>query len=114
MANFTRITSRFFLTFDKTLYVYQGLKFFLGVYVLLISVSLQAQPVKDPDLVWYESFFQGKKAPVDKALIKQQAILKDAVSKNDKVAEAAVLKEIGMLHLTGTENREQAMDYFIR
>ncbi|AYB35229.1 tetratricopeptide repeat protein [Chryseolinea soli] len=94
--------------------MYQGLKFFLGVYVLLLTVPLAAQPAKDPDLVWYESFFQGKKAPVDKALAKQQAALKNAVSKNDKAAEAAVLKEIGMLHLTGTENREQAMDYFIR
>ena len=82
--------------------------------MLLLSVSLVAQPEKDPDLVWYESFFQGKKAPVDKALVKQQAALKDAVSKKDKAGEAAVLKEIGMLHLTGTENHEQAMDYLIR
>jgi len=80
----------------------------------LSTTPLMAQPAKDPDLAWYESFFQGKQTSVDKSMARQQAALKEAVSKNDKAAEAAVLKTMGMLHLTGTANYDTAMGCFIR
>lgn len=65
-------------------------------------------------LTWYESFFQGKKGPIEKPLAARQASLKQAIAEHNKAKEATLLKEIGLLHLTRTQDYEQAMDFFIQ
>lgn len=64
---------------------------------------------------WYQNFFtKSSKQPVEKILEKKANELLAAVEIQDDSAQARILLETGLVHLTRSFNYEQAMDFFIR
>lgn len=67
-----------------------------------------------PDIEWFEGFFRKKSQDqVEELLVQGETRLAQMVQQGDAVAEARIRKELGLIHLTGTNSYERAMDFFI-
>jgi signal transduction histidine kinase len=87
-----------------------------GILIWWLSF-FNASAIQDDDsgIAWYESFFQERKQkPVEDVLASATSKLDQATDVRDGVAEAAALKELALIHLTRTNNYEQALDFLIR
>lgn len=87
-----------------------------GILVLLLGFfRVSAVQDEGSGIAWYERFFQEQKQrSADDMLAHATSKLYQAVDVRDGAAEAAALKELGLIHLTRTKNYEQAMDFLIR
>lgn len=88
---------------------------FFNLFVLLHCLQGTALAQNDPDLTWYEGFFQARKSSSpDKKLesITHQLMLdRDAGKATDEIKS---LKSLGLIHLTQTEDYEKALDFLIK
>jgi signal transduction histidine kinase len=91
-------------------------KFILGSILLVISfLRVSALQDGDPDIEWYQSFFQEQdQKPVDELLQTGAKDLEEARETRDALREAHLVMEMGLVHLTRTKDYEKAMDFFIR
>jgi signal transduction histidine kinase len=81
--------------------------------LFLISITSFSSFGQDTDLkAWYESFFTSKKSP-ENALTEGNAKLEEAQETHDLPAEARASMEMGLVHLTRTQDFDKAMDFFI-
>jgi signal transduction histidine kinase len=81
--------------------------------LFLFSIISFSSLGQDTDLkTWYESFLTSKKSP-EKALVESNARLEEALETHDLPAEARARMEMGLIHLTRTQDFEKAMDFFI-
>lgn len=85
-----------------------------GILVLIFSQTI-AQTDEISSAEWYQKFFTSdSKQSVEKVLKKKADQLMEATEIQDDSAQARVLLEIGLIHLTRTFSYDTAMDYFIR
>ncbi len=89
------------------------IKFFLSAIILLLGISLCKGQSNDPDVEWYESFFQQKEnVPTGKVLDRNEKILIEAQENHDLKAKAQALNERGLIYLTRMVDYDQAIDLF--
>lgn len=94
-----------FLTKLFLLFATWGLSF-------LVVVGIQDG---DQAVAWYEEFFQEKKRkPVEESLKQVTVKLDQAIRTNNPESQAKALKELGLLHLTRTNDYDMAMDMLIQ
>ena len=87
-----------------------------GLFLLLaMAVSCQAQSDSSrSELDWYRRFFeQNKRLSIEKSIADASARLRKAVYARDSPSEAKALKELGLIHLTRTNDYGQSMDFLI-
>jgi signal transduction histidine kinase len=85
------------------------------VFIILLLNFCATLAQDNSDIEWYERFFQentGK--PFDEALGKGTTKLDHALETHDLTAQAKALKELGLLHLTLTNDYGLAMDCLIK
>ncbi|HEX6225340.1 MAG TPA: tetratricopeptide repeat-containing sensor histidine kinase [Chryseolinea sp.] len=83
--------------------------------VILAVVITPALGRQDPNVSWYEEFFETKKgSPVEELLKVKTASLNRAIKEEDAEQQARSLKELALIHLTRTNDYEVAMDFLIR
>ncbi len=95
---------------------------FISVKLLLISILILAtnlvaigSPVVDPEVAWYEGFFEDKQQkPLEEGLKNLTSRLNHATTTQDFAQKAKILKELALTHLTRTNDYEIAMDYLIQ
>lgn len=86
-----------------------------GSLLLLIFSQTLARQGEPSSITWYQNFFtKSSQQPVEKVLEKKANQLLEAVEIQDDSAQARILLETGLIHLTRTFNYEMAMDFFIR
>ena len=94
------------------------MSFFVKLYFLLAIFTLSNLPVfglQDPNVAWYEQFFESKKVKSAEELLKRRNYtLNQAVKANDAEKKALALKELALTHLTQTNDYEVAMDLLIQ
>src|SRR5689334_4965277 len=82
---------------------------------LLLLIFFQTLARQDEPTTWYQNYFtKGSQQPVEKVLEKKANLLLEAIEIQDDSAQARILLETGLVHLTRTFNYEVAMDFFIR
>jgi signal transduction histidine kinase len=79
-----------------------------------LSCFHDAAAQDDPELDWYESFFQLQAKSPDKKLETTAHDLMLHQASGDSRQEIKSLKSLGLLHLTQTEDYEKAMGFFMR
>lgn len=85
-----------------------------GSVFLLIFFQTIAQS-ETTSAEWYQNFFtRDSKQPVEKVLKLKADQLLEAVEIQDDSAQARILLESGLIHLTRTFNYDTAMDFFIK
>jgi len=83
--------------------------------VLMACIFPVAAQHHDPDVSWYEGFFQEKSGTsIEKALEQGKNNLMKAREINDMPATVKAFMEIGLIHLTRTYDYGQSMDSFIQ
>jgi hypothetical protein len=95
---------------------------FISVKLLLISIfillsNLVAMGAQDPDpnVAWYESFFEEKpQKPLEETLKIFTTGLNQAKTSGDAQSKAQSLKALALTHLTRTSDYEVAMDLLIQ
>jgi signal transduction histidine kinase len=86
-----------------------------GSIVLLIFSQTLARQSETTSAEWYQNFFtRNSKQPVEKVLEDKANQLLEAIEIQDDSAQARILLETGLIHLTRTFNYDTAMDFFIR
>jgi len=69
----------------------------------------------DPDVAWYEEFFEDKKrTSIEQSIKLATSRLNQAKKKGDATQEAKALKELALTHLTRTNDYEVAMDLLVQ
>lgn len=87
----------------------------IGSVLLLIFFQTLARQDEPSPTAWYQKFFtKNSQQPVEKELEDKTNQLLEAIEIQDDSAQAYVLLETGLIHLTRTFNYEVAMDFFIR
>ncbi|HYF69652.1 MAG TPA: tetratricopeptide repeat-containing sensor histidine kinase [Ohtaekwangia sp.] len=87
------------------------LLFFAFAFLWPSPLAAQAMQPVDPQIAWFESFFNSH---TDQQVKNAKSKLVQAISENNKRAEAMARKELGLTQLTTTHAYDSAMDYFIR
>jgi len=92
------------------------LKVFFAFGVLSLSVVFESQAQSDdPDVVWFQNFFQEKgDKSAEEAMRLADSRLQDAREKKDKSAETKALIGLGLFHLTQVSDYEQALGWLIQ
>ena len=86
-----------------------------GSILFLIFFQTLARQDQSSATMWYQDFFtKSSQQPVEKVLEKKSNQLLEAIETQDDSAQAHILLETGLIHLTRTFNYETAMDFFIR
>lgn len=86
-----------------------------GGFLFLIFFQTIAQEEEISSAEWYQNFFtKDSKQPVEKVLQRKADQLLDATEMQDDSAQARILLETGLIHLTRTFNYDTAMEFFIR
>lgn len=76
------------------------------------TIARQSEPISAE---WYQNFFtHDSKLSVEKSLKSKADQLLEAVEIQDDSAQARILLESGLIHLTRTFNYDTAMEFFIR
>lgn len=84
----------------------------VGMFFFLSAAGMQGG---DPNVDWYEAFFQEKKGqPVEEILKQANSRLHKAIKTKNPEEKAAALKELGLIHLTRSHDYEMAMDFLIK
>ena len=85
------------------------------IFVILTVAIIPAMATQDPNVAWYEEFFENKKGrSVDEILKQKTSSLNRAIKSKDAEQQAKSLKELALIHLTRTNDYEVAMDFLIR
>jgi signal transduction histidine kinase len=101
-------------TFAKSLSMSFSVKLFL-ISVILAVVTTPLIGMQDPNVAWYEAFFETKKGNSAEELLKlKTSYLNRAIKGKDAEQQARMLKELALIHLTRTNDYEVAMDFLIR
>jgi signal transduction histidine kinase len=88
--------------------------FAFGVFVLLFTFDSYAQS-DDPEVDWYESFFQSKQyKSIEEGMRLADTRLQQAREKQDKSEEAKALIGLGLFHLIQVNDYEQALGWLIQ
>ncbi len=89
---------------------------YLALFLYVFScLSARGQQETDPNVAWYEEFFQEKKRkPVEESLRSTTSKLDHAIETNDAEEQAKALKELSLIHLTRTSDYEIAIDLLIK
>jgi signal transduction histidine kinase len=84
-----------------------------GLMLLIFFQTLARQ--NESSTTWYQNFFiKNSKQPVEEVLENKANELLAAVEIQDDSAQARILLETGLVHLTRTFNYDQALDFFIK
>ena len=87
---------------------------FFGTVILALSV-FGARAQRNPKIDFYENFFQKNQIQnSDSAFAKAEKKLEDAEGSHDIEKKAEAFKELGLLHLTVSQDFDKAMDAFIQ
>lgn len=87
----------------------------LGVILSLIFFQTPARQNETTSTAWYQNYFtKSNQQPVEKVLEKKANQLLEAIETQDDSAQARILLETGLVHLTRTFNYDVAMDFFIK
>src|SRR5688572_4155520 len=86
-----------------------------GSILFLSFFQTIAQDEETTSAEWYQNFFtRDSKLPIEKALKNKADQFLEAVEIQDDSAQARILLESGLIHLTRTFNYDTAMEFFIR
>ena len=86
-----------------------------GSLMLLIFSQTIARQDEPTSAEWYQNFFtKNNRQPVEKVLKTKADELMEATEIRDDSAQARILLETGLIHLTRTFNYDTAMDFFIK
>lgn len=114
----TSTKSRRLIVFSTLLRKFDEMNFLIRtslVWSALLLIFSQAVAQDQTQAEWYQDFFTGNnKQPVEKLLEGKANQLLEASEIHDDSAQARILLETGLIHLTRTFNYEVAMDFFIR
>lgn len=91
--------------------MYRFVLLFAFAFLWLSPFATQAMQPVDPHIAWFESFFSNH---TDQQAKNAKRKLTQAISENNKRAEAVARKELGLIQLTTTHAYDSAMDYFIQ
>lgn len=91
------------------------IKLFFCIIILFFRFSTAIGQQNDPDVAWYESFFQrGKNKAAEKVLEQNTKMLDVAQENHDLQSQTQALNAVGLIYLTRFNDYERAMDFFIR
>ena len=89
---------------------------FLALFFSVLGyLPAMGQKEEDPNVAWYEEFFQEKKRkPVEESLRFTTSKLDHAIKTNNAEDHSKALKELSLIHLTRTSDYEMAIDLLIK
>lgn len=89
--------------------------FLVAIYFCCSNFPVIGMQEVDPDVAWYEEFFEDKKrTSVEQSIKLVTSRLNQATKKGDATQKAKALKELALTHLTRTNDYEIAMDLLIQ
>jgi signal transduction histidine kinase len=89
---------------------------YLALFLFVLScLRATGQQEADPNVAWYEEFFQEKKRkPVEESLRTTTSKLEQAIKTNSPEEHSKALKELSLIHLTRTSDYETAIDLLVK
>ena len=91
-------------------------RIYLALFLSVLGcLPAMGQQKADPNVAWYEEFFQEKKRkPVEASLRSTTSKLDHAIKTKNGEEQAKALKELSLIHLTRTSDYEAATDLLIK